>query len=493
MTKAKLKSFSFGIFLGVAITFTLLLILDPIDVFALDWSNQDFFITDRNGNQVHWFSGTPITLFNVTVTSTEVVFAQTEFNEYRHHEFFDARRTFDVTLDFINGSRSDFTLFSGSGGSNAANVELHVNGTILDGAEINGVSALLLFTFDDVNCVINPPTGNILDCLGTNIIDIGSVAGGLDLTLFYNQTRNVPPIVLEPAVNVKAELRARSILVSWDLPLQGNPEKYIIQRSDNLLPFIDKFETDRKDDNKVINRETKRQTFWKLDDTVIGGNNYTYRIVSTQQNQQVFALPTETIFVRDQVEQTSAVAKGHLIDTGPIPPITPIISWFNWYDPFQLVSAEVFSSSIFGTLVNPQTESFRIALEPVPQPNATDNCNQVLDFEYTRNIEAGQDFQIVATIFEMEIQRDDSGPNGSIVETINPILHHQKIYTDFSDSTKLKQKWLVVPPEEQTITRYQNLELQFDITGVFDIDPNNHRSLEVWDINFVVPLGNNAC
>jgi len=453
--------------------------------YAIDWSNQDFFVTDRNGNQIHWITGTGITVWNVTVANNEVVFAPTEFNEFRHHEFF-SNRGFDVTLDFLNASRADYTLFSGGGGSNARNTELHLNGTILDGAEINGVSALLLFTFDDVNCVINPPTGNILDCDGTNIIDIGSVSGGLDLTLFFNQTRNVPPFVLETAQNISAERSGNAIIVRWEVPLQGNPEKYIIQRSDNFEPFVDRFETDRQDDNKIINKITKRQLYWKLDDTVSIGN-YSYRIVSTQQNQQVFAQPTETIEIKQFFERTVSKSHGHLVDTGPIPPITQIM-WYDFLNPFQYVNAEeILTDSIFVTSLNPQVESFRIALEPVPNPQFDDNCNQSLEFEYTKNADKGQDFTMTATIIEIIETLDDD--TGFEVAGTEEIIRHQKVFKNFTDTTKIRQKWLSIQPEEQKIFDFNNVQVQFDITGL-NGDP---RTMTMWDVIFYIPTGLKAC
>lgn len=308
-----------------------------------------------------------------------------------------------------------------------------------------------------------------------------------------------PPCVppgRQPKVDIEAERHGNVILVTWNNPLStpnGIPFRYTILKEVNLdSNEFQIFDTLRNIQEKTVNRDGE-ETYFHLDEDITGGNNYTYRIqagAGQGQGNGRFSDVSQTIFIDPQVQFVRSESNGHLIVGRTLTPIIQVISWFDLF-PIQEASAEDNVNSIFTTSLNPQTESFRLALEPVPRPDSQGNCDQVLEFGYSRNIKQGQDFEIVASIFETEIQTDDD--TGTEVSVKVKILRHQKTFQDFSDTTKLKQKWLTIPPEEQKIVNFTSIEVQYDITGEFEGDPFEHRSLAFHETLFLVPLGNNAC
>lgn len=305
-----------------------------------------------------------------------------------------------------------------------------------------------------------------------------------------------PPGQGPPKVDIFAQRVGNSILVTWENPSDTADDivfRYTVSREvnkdDTFLPIFDSL---RDIEDKIIDEKNGQEMFFFLDTDITPGNFYAYQISAgrTQGNPNPrLSDDTRPIFFDPQVQFVRSESNGHLIVGRTLAPITPVISWFDLF-PIQEASAEDNVNSIFTTSLNPQAESFRLALEPVQQPNANGNCDQILEFGYSRNIKEGQDFQIVASIFETEIQTDDD--TGTEVSVEVKILRYQKTFDDFSDTTKLKQKWLTIPPEEQTIVDYTAIEVQYDITGDL-ADPFEHRNLTFFETLFIVPLGNNAC
>ena len=61
----------------------------------------------------------------------------------------------------------------------------------------------------------------------------------------------------------------------------------------------------------------------------------------------------------------------------------------------------------------------------------------------------------------------------------------------FAVSNTVKQKWLVINPEDQTIRNFTNLEVQFDITGE-NVTQSDYRSLTFWNVYLLVPSSKNC-
>lgn len=299
-----------------------------------------------------------------------------------------------------------------------------------------------------------------------------------------------------PKVDIFArEVTNNAILVTWENPNDGQDcIKFAytvfkdVNDSGNFVPI---FSSIREVEEKIV--ENGRQVFFFLDEDIQPNNFYTYSV--SAGNSQGNPNPnlsddTKKIFIDDFVEFTHVESRGYLIigrTITPISPIIQIISWFDWLNPFQLVQAEQFTNPIFTTTLNPQIESYRLALEPVPNPIVTGECTQSLEFEYTKNDVKGQDFEMVVSIFETEFQTDDD--TGVEVTQEVKLLRHQKVFQNFTDSTKLRQKWHVIDQDKQLIHDFSQLEVQFDITGKSG-DP---RSVSMWEVLFLVPVGNKAC
>jgi len=305
-----------------------------------------------------------------------------------------------------------------------------------------------------------------------------------------------PPGKGPPKVDIFAERIGNAILVTWENPDDTTDDikfKYTVSRDVNRAEsFTTIFNSVRDIEEKIIDEKNGQEMFFFLDEDIIPGNDYTYQISSGNPKgnpNPKKSDDTRPIFIDPQVQFVRSESNGHLIVGRTLAPITPVISWFDLF-PIQEASAEDNVNAIFTTSLNPQSESFRLALEPVQKPNSTGNCDQVLEFEYKKNVKNGQDFEIVASIFQTEIHTDDD--TGSEVSVEVKVLKHQKTFDDFSETTKLKQKWLVIAPEDQKIINFTQLEVQYDITGDL-ADPFEHRSLTFFETLFIVPLGNNAC
>ncbi|NIN03671.1 MAG: hypothetical protein GTO44_09955 [Hydrotalea flava] len=304
-------------------------------------------------------------------------------------------------------------------------------------------------------------------------------------------------VIAQQAGPPKADIFARqvgdtAILVTWENPsdtAENIVYRYTVSRDVNKTEtFTPIFDSLRNLEEKIIDTNGQEMFFY-LDEDIQPNTIYEYRIGTAQvQGNPTPTLSDDTkqIYIHPRETNNEIISHGHLIVGRTVTPITEIISWFDWFD-MQEVSADTFVNDIFTTTLNPQNEPYRMLLEPIPSPeNQTKSCDQVLNFQYSKNLEDGQDFKIVASIFEKQIVRDDSPQSYSI----NQILKHQKTFNDFTDSIKVKNKWFAIHPEDQAILNFSALEVQLDITGDATPDPNEFRTLTVWGVYFIVPEGN---
>ncbi len=308
-------------------------------------------------------------------------------------------------------------------------------------------------------------------------------------TLAYSQAGGPPQVDI-----FAKELTNNAILVTWENPSDtedGIVFLYTIAREVNKTDtFVPIFDSLRNIEEKVIDENNGQEMFFFLDEDIVPNTFYAYQISAGRAqgnpNPQL-SDDTRPIFIHPPSEFSQVQSKGHLIVGRTLTPITLIISWFDWLNPFQLAQAEQFTNAIFTTTLNPQTESYRLALEPVPKPEITGECTQSLEFEYTKNDVRGQDFSMVVSIFEIETQTDDD--TGVEVSQEVELLRHQKVFQNFTDSTKLRQKWQVIDQDKQLIHDFTHLEVQFDITG----GSGDPRSVSMWEVLFLVPAGNKSC
>jgi len=296
-----------------------------------------------------------------------------------------------------------------------------------------------------------------------------------------------------PKVDIFAkQVSDNAILVTWENPddtAANIPYRYTVSKDvDRSENFVAVFDSLRDLEETVVN-ERGQEMFFYLDEDIKAGHDYTYAVgtANVQGNPTpMFSDDTKPIFINPRIHFNYVESQGHLIEGRTVTPITPILFWFDWFVPFQLVQADTFTNSIFTTSLNPQNESYRLALEPIPSPSLNESCEQILEIEYSRSDYEGQDFTLVATILEEEIARDDNPQNYTLSETIR----NQKSFLEFADSDKVRHKWFTIPPEVQSIRNFSALEVQYDITGDFVINPLDYRSISIWDTRFIVPDGN---
>ena len=306
-------------------------------------------------------------------------------------------------------------------------------------------------------------------------------------------------------VFVFAERKGNAILVTWKTPIDTVEEikyMYEVLKSTNGSPFETIVFSERDIDEKV-KTETKEESFFHLDTKVKGGNSYSYQVATKNPNDgtQIISEPSNVITLSDNTRQSITIAKAHLIEGRnltaiPVPEKDSKItktSWTSFFNIFKLANAETFVDDIFTTSQNPQEELYRLALEPIPSPNGTNNCDQKLHFRYEKDADNGQQFNVITSIFEIETVRDDIGPNGTEVETEVETLRHQKNITihEFAPGNTVKQKWFVINPANQTIINFTNLEIQFDITAE-NKTQEFHREVTFWDVFLQVPTNHNC-
>ncbi len=285
-----------------------------------------------------------------------------------------------------------------------------------------------------------------------------------------------------------------SILVTWENPSDTEediPFRYTVYRDVNRSEnFVEVFNSIRDIEEKIINNNGQEMFFY-LDQDIRPGNDYTYQVLTGRPkgnpNPQL-SDDTRPIFIHPREKVNEITSHGKLITGRTLTQITPVISWFNWFN-VQDAQADTFVNDVFTTSLNPQVESYRMILEPIPSPlNQTLRCNEIFDFQYSKNLAKGQDFVIITSILEKEITKDDNPP--SYQESY--VLRAQHTFDDFTDSDKIKNKQFAIHPINQTILNYSALEVQFDIAGDFTADINEYRSITIWDMFFIVPEGNNC-
>jgi len=303
-----------------------------------------------------------------------------------------------------------------------------------------------------------------------------------------------PPNSGPPTVDIFAEQVGNAILVTWENPDDVADDivfLYTVSRDVNTQEvFSPIFSSLRNIEESIVNTKGEEMFFY-LDQDVIPGNNYTYQIsagnIQGNPNPQL-SDDTRPITIKELTVPSNIVSEGHLIVNRPLTPITQIAWWESF---IQLVNAETFVEDIFTTTLNPQQESYRLALEPIPNPNGTTNCDQALNFRYSKNIDEGQSFEVVTSIIEKQIIRDDD--TGVEVETEIDVLRHQKVLgiDTFATADTYKQKWLVVHPEDQSILNFSNLEIQFDITGE-NVTSQDYREITFWNVFLIIPNSANC-
>ena len=288
--------------------------------------------------------------------------------------------------------------------------------------------------------------------------------------------------VLFPIVNQNvAEKIGRSALITWEVPqVSSNIEKYVVQRSLNGGSFSDLFELTNQT-NKIINTETGRQFYSGIDSTVAKGSSYTYKIfevknskrtIEPSQTQQV-TIPANLGYFTNKAVGSVMIPATPLV---PFPkPPNPIIYFLDESFFGQQAFADTIPPLIIST-VNPKNEPYQFALEPLPSPSGSSNCNQLLEIRYMRDQSSGQDLSIYASLFE------------------NNIVKNQELLTNISDSnSRIFQTWMVILPAQQVITDYTNLKVQLDIDSSTDPNPSNWRKLSIYEVNFYLPEGNLGC
>lgn len=302
--------------------------------------------------------------------------------------------------------------------------------------------------------------------------------------LFEVYGQGPPPSQGPPKVDVFARQTApNAILVTWENPSDTADNivfRYTVSkevnRSDTFVPIFDSL---RDLDEKVIDESNGQEMFFFLDEDIVENTFYAYRISAgrTQGNPNPnLSDDTRPIFIEPNIQFRNTESNAHLITGRTLTPLPALfIAFFNFNWLIQDASAAHSTNPIFTTTLNPQNESFLLALEPVTSnPNVTNSftCSQVLQFSYQNSAEGGQNFNLTATITE------------------NQIPKHQEIFHGLTTSTKrLFQDQLAITPLNQVIQNFSALEVQFDITGTSG-DP---RQLSVWDVVFKIPHVEAAC
>lgn len=293
-------------------------------------------------------------------------------------------------------------------------------------------------------------------------------------------------IPLVPTPTLSSNYIGRANQVSWIIPPSStiNNEQYrwTLQRDVDSSGFIDIVNGQRDPDNKPIDNGVEYRFY--LDENVQPARTYSYKMIFFSSNGRNSTLtdvtspitvPNESAFIYK--------ASGKFLDTTrilvPRSPIIPIIYIPNMAEQVSYAETGNLSPQVISN-PNPKDEPYLFALDPIPNPDEGAECSQILELIYKRNdSDFGQDLTVFATILENQtIERNQ----------------HLFDNTEISDSAgHIFNFWWVIPPSEQTIQDFSNLEVQLDIDSSTTLNPLDYRSLSIYQVNFYVPESNQVC
>ncbi len=297
--------------------------------------------------------------------------------------------------------------------------------------------------------------------------------------------------IVYPVVVTAIDLVGKASLVTWDVPLAGYPEKYIVQKSTDGQAFVNAFEVLSDPTNRKINPETKREFFYGLDTNVEKQSTYLYKIIPVKNQKTLYETTNTNQIVIPNEDVMEIVANGYLINTTNtlIPYGTPFVSWYDNLIPklysmlimFLFPSAEAqisyYGDPLFTSGTNPKNEPHLIGLTPIPSPTSTNDCANILILHYKRNLQFGQDLNVFATILENQV-------------TVK-YQHNYNQISEFND--RVYQDYYVIPKEQQVPIDLQNLTVQLDINSSTEPNPANHRNIAIYKVEFLVPLEKSGC
>lgn len=325
--------------------------------------------------------------------------------------------------------------------------------------------------------------------LGTSIII---------LTEVYAQGPPCPPACPDPPENIIsiiAEQTGGAVILTFENEGVQPPQSFDIERDSGS--GFEALQVLGRDVNRIVkNNENGNNVYEILDaDNIQPSTTYTYQVVSKGQGQgnNVTSPPASVTTIAYKFDQDNIIkSKGRWIDTpinllplndgdgnpNPNPPPRPIIYMpgFEW----PLAQAIMDDSTpLITSSLNPQNEAFMIDLQPIPvpvTPFSDDDCIQELRIGTKRDSDSGQDLHYFVSIIENQ-----------------QVTVHQY---DFSANLLAKRVFndsLVIKIEDQTLTDFDNLEVQIDIRGDFEANPANYRSLSVYYVDFFVPESDSYC
>ena len=289
-----------------------------------------------------------------------------------------------------------------------------------------------------------------------------------------------------PTPTLSSNYIGRANQISWIIPTEStvNNEQYgwIIQRDVDDSGFINIASGQRDPNNKPIENGVEYRYY--LDEDVQQGKTYKYKMTFSSSNGRNSTLTDQTNPITVPNESAFIFkASGKLLDTTRIlVPRSPIIPTLYFKD-----SAQQYASAETGSLSpqvisnqNPKDEPYLFSLNPLPSPQEGLECSQIVEIIYKRNdSDFGQDLTVFATILENQT-----------------IERNQHLYdkTEISDSAHhIFNYWWIIPPSEQTIQNYENLEIQLDIDSSTTLNPLDYRSISIYQVNFYVPDSNQMC
>ena len=290
----------------------------------------------------------------------------------------------------------------------------------------------------------------------------------------FEDTDGCPDIIPVPTPKVSSIIiGSNSILIKWVISITEKenyvPYRWILEKSNDLKTWEIIADDNRSTDEKKI-LETGEEIHYYIDEKLQGGLVYYYRLTYAEpdgKNQQVSSV-TEPIEIPIKIRQGYLLKSiGTLIETKAIISPQPVL--------LQEAKAQV-GEPIIITSLNPQGESYLIALSPIPSPTySNDGCHQVIEIIHNQDQDLGQIIRVTSTVIE------DQTPQ------------HQEIIKLVDNNKREFARFMFIDFSDQVIQNYTNLKVQLDFQADFELNPLNWRSINVYEINFYVPEDNGAC
>lgn len=287
-----------------------------------------------------------------------------------------------------------------------------------------------------------------------------------------------------PPTNLSVEQVGDALMISWEYDNESIDVKSWELKRKATTGGSSKIKEKVLDPDKKIKNplDSTIQIDYVLDTSVIVGESYEYQVdVSFINDKKASSIFSDPFLVEEWQSEVFRI-NANQIETSSLIPLIDLSGIFNvlFIDYFPIIPYAYAPNPIpiLTTELNPIVpESYLFSLEPIPLPAnyTSDDCTEIMTIDYKRSDDFGQMIYILLTIFE------------------NNTSVHSHLFDATDSDKRIFNSEFKIPLEEQSITDYEDLELQIDIQAQTVLDSVDYRQLSIHGIKFQVPSDDTAC